>query len=183
MVSSLTCSGLAPTLTRTAATSLPTSRSRAHASRARPPVAFGIVQNPSCVPERMRWQYSSFQFVVLALKSTNWRAWSGHKRGLARRCNKGACDEGPLGHSRRFAVDHHFRFSLEQRTSSDRPGMSQKCHIRTFVPQQTRDQPITFINAREHPRKCRALLFDTNCSALHSAKFVNDFTHLICDRM
>jgi hypothetical protein len=51
--SSLTCSGLAPTLARMPATSLPSSRSRAHASRAMPPVALGIEQNPSGVSEHM----------------------------------------------------------------------------------------------------------------------------------
>src|ERR1700675_2601921 len=69
MVSSLTCSGLAPTLARTAATSLPSSRSRAHASRAIPPVALGIEQNPSGVPERMGWLDSSVQFVALGAKN------------------------------------------------------------------------------------------------------------------
>jgi hypothetical protein len=60
--------------------------------------------------------------------------------------------------------------------------MSEKCHIRTFAPQQARNQPITFISAREHPRECRALL-DANCTALHSANFVNDVTYLTLDRM
>jgi len=53
MASSLTCSGLAPTLARMPATSLPSSRSRAHASLAMPPVALGIEQNPSGVSERI----------------------------------------------------------------------------------------------------------------------------------
>jgi hypothetical protein len=63
---------------------LPSSRSRAHASRAIPPVALGIEQNASCVPEGMSWQNRSVQFVVLALKSTDWRAWSGHERESTR---------------------------------------------------------------------------------------------------
>ncbi|WP_291688960.1 hypothetical protein, partial [Bradyrhizobium sp.] len=48
----------------------------------------GIEQNPSCVPERMSWQNSSVEFVILALKLTNWRTWSGHERGSARGCHK-----------------------------------------------------------------------------------------------
>src|ERR1700732_4005333 len=94
MASSLTCSGFAPTSARTAATSLPSSRSRAHASRAIPPVALGIEQNPSGGPERMSWQDRSAQFVVLGAKNqligAHGAATSGgisegkcHKRELA----------------------------------------------------------------------------------------------------
>src|SRR3954452_10384526 len=74
MASSLTCSGLAPTSARTAATSLPSSRSRAHASRAIPPVALGIEQNSSGIPRRMSGQDSSVQsrrFVLLQIPTTD----------------------------------------------------------------------------------------------------------------
>ena len=57
-------------LARTDATSLPSSRIRAHASRAIAPLALGIEQNPSGVPERMsgKDQFGSVSFHVIAIQ-------------------------------------------------------------------------------------------------------------------